>query len=143
MANPSNERHTEVRRIITRFEDQLRMFRASELASWGHLLEAEALLCPGKDLPTSADELDLLARIHVKLGQYDLARRRWEDAAKSGNRCAEFEECLKVLENWLAFRHRMWIWRIKLATAVATLLLSVWILAWLWFCLPVHKIQLP
>ncbi len=130
MANPSNERHTEARRIITRFEDQLRMFRASELASWGHLLEAEALLCHGKDLPTSADELDRLARIHVKQGKYDLARRRWEDAAKIGNQRAEFEECLKVLENWLAFRHRMWIWKIKLAISVAVLLLSVWILIW-------------
>lgn len=128
MTTPTDERHTEVRRIITRYEDQLRMSRASELASWGHLLEAEALLCPGKDLPTSADELDLLARIHVKQGQYDLARRRWEDAVKAGNPRAEFEECLKVLENWLAFRNQMWIWKVKFAAAVATLLLSIWIL---------------
>ncbi len=133
MTPPTDERHTEARRIVTRFEDQLRMSRACELASWGHLLEAEALLCPGKDLPTSADELDLLARIHVKQGQYDLARRRWEDAAKSGKRCAEYEECLKVLEDWLAFRHRMWIWRIKLAAAVAMLLLSAWIVYMLQF----------
>ena len=128
MTPPTDERHTEARRIITRYEDQLRMSRASELASWGHLLEAEALLCPGKELPTSADELDILARIHVKQGQYDLARRRWEDAGKSGDRCAEFEEFIKILEAWLVFRHRMWIRRIKLATAVATLLLSIWIL---------------
>jgi len=128
MAPPIDERRAEAQRITTRFENHLRTSRASELASWGLLLEAEALLCPGKELPMSADELDLLARIHVKQGQYDLARRRWEDAAKIGNPRAEFEECLKVLENWLAFSHRMWIWKIKLATAVVTLLLSIWIL---------------
>ena len=128
MKPPTDERHTEARRIVTRFEGQFRMSCACELASWGHLLAAEALLFHGKALPTSADELDLLARIHVKQGKYDLAMRRWEDAGKSGDRCAEFEEFIKILEDWLVFRHRMWIWRIKLATAVATLLLSIWIL---------------
>lgn len=106
------------------------MSRASELASWGHLLEAEALLCAGRDQPTSADELDLLARIHVKQGQYDSARRRWEAAVKIGGGCAEFEDCLRVLEDWLALRQRMLIWKIKLAMAVAALLLSVWIVVW-------------
>lgn len=133
MTSPIDERRAEVQRLAMRFEDRLRLSRASELASWGRLLEAEALLCPGKHLPMSADELDLLARIHVKQGQFDQAKRRWEDALKLGDRRAEFEECLKVLENWLVFRKRTWIWRIRLAMWAVALLLTIWILVRLWF----------
>jgi hypothetical protein len=132
MALPIDELRAEVQRLTTRFEDRLRLSRASELASWGRLLEAEALLCPGRHLSMSADELDFLARIHVKQGQFDLAKRRWEDALKLSDRRAEFEECLKVLEDWLAFRKRMWIWRIRLAMWAVALLLTLWILVRLW-----------
>jgi len=125
---PMNERRAEIQQIAKRFEDRLRLARASELASYGHLLEAEALLCPGMHLPMSSDELDMLARIHVMQGRYDLARRRWEDAAKSGDCRAEFEECIKVLDDWLAFRQCLLIWRIKLALCLTTILLSIWIL---------------
>lgn len=89
----------EIQQLAKRFDDRLRLSRASELASWGRLLEAEALLCPKGHLPTCADELDMLARIHVKQGQFDLAKRRWEDALKTGDRRVEFEECLKALED--------------------------------------------
>lgn len=132
MALPIEERLAEVQRLTTRFEDRLRLSRASELASWGRLLESEALLCPGRHLPMSADELDLLARIHVKQGQFDLAKRRWEDAVKVGGRNSEFEECLKMLESWLAFRKCMWIWRVRLTMWAVALLLTVWILVRLW-----------
>ena len=132
MVSPIDERRAEVQRLTTRFEDRLRLSRAGELASWGRLLEAEALLCPGRHLPMSADELDLLARIHVKQGQFDLAKRRWEDALKLGDRREEFEECLKVLEDWLFFRRRMWIWKIRLGMWAVALLLTVWILVRLW-----------
>ena len=81
----------------------------------------------------SVDELDLLARIHVKQGQFDQAKRRWEDALKLGDRRAESEECLNVLENWLVFRKRTWIWRIRLAMWAVALLLTIWILVRLWF----------
>ena len=128
----NDERHAEVQRLVARFEDRLRLSRASELALWGRLLEAEALLCPGRHLPMSADELDLLARIHVKQGQFDLAKRRWEDALKLGDRRTEFEECLKVLEDWLVFRRRMWIWRVRLAMWAVALFLTIWILVRIW-----------
>lgn len=132
MVSTINDRRSEVQRIATHFEDRLRLSRASELASWGRFFEAEALLCSGKHLPVSADELDLLARIHVKQGQFDLARRRWEDALKLGDRRSEFEECLKVLEDWLAFRKRMWIWRVRLAMWAMALFLTIWVLVRIW-----------
>jgi len=123
-----NVRRSEIQRITIRFEDCLRLARASEMASWGRLLEAETLLCPGRHVPMSADELDLLARIHVKQGRFDLARKRWEDAVKIGDCSAKYEECIRVLDDWLAYRHRMLIWRIKLGLWLVALLLSIWIL---------------
>jgi hypothetical protein len=132
MALSIDERRAEMQRLATRFEDRLRLSRASELALWGRLLEAEALLCPGRHLPMSADELDLLARIHVKQGQFDQAKRRWEDGLKFGDRRVEFEEYLKVMEEWLVFRKQTWIWRIRLSMCAVALLLTVWILIRLW-----------
>ena len=128
MASPIDERRTEVQRLAKRFDDQLRLARASELASMGRMLEAETLLCPGRHLPMSSKELDLLARIHVKQGYFDLARRRWEDASKISDRSAEFEECIEVLNDWLELKQRMLIWRIRLGLWIVTVLLSFWIL---------------
>jgi hypothetical protein len=128
MPLPIDERRAKVQRIIAQFEDRLRLSRASEMATAGRLLEAETLLCPGRHLRMSADELDLLARIHVKQGQFDLAKRRWEDATKMGDRRSEFEECLKVLEGWLVFRKRTLIRRMRLAMCAVALLLTIWIL---------------
>ena len=132
----TEERRADIQQLTKRFDDRLRLSRASEMASWGRMLEAEALLCPERHLPMSADELDMLARIHVKQGRFDLARRRWEDAVKLGARRAEFEECLKALEDWLAFRQRMLIWQIRFAMWTTALLLTVWMLARIYFATP-------
>ena len=123
-----NVHRVEIQQMARRFEDRLRLARASELASYGHLLEAESLLCPGMHLPMSTEELDLLARVHVQQGRFDLARKRWEDAAKTGNRRAEFEECIKVLDDWQEFRYQMLIWWTRLGLNLAAILLSAWIL---------------
>lgn len=123
----TNERRDEVLRIAQRFDDRLRLARASELALSGRLLEAEALLYPG-NLPMSDDELDLLARIHVKQGQYDLARRRWGAVTKNGVRHVESEECVKSLDQWLDHRYRLLLWRIRIAIWSLILLITVWLL---------------
>lgn len=127
---PANidERRAEMQRLTKRFDDRLRLSRASELATLGRLLEAEAMLSPGRHLPMSADELDLLARIHVKRGQYDLAKKRWEDAIKIGERRNEFEDCIRVLNIWLVYRQQMLIWRIRLCMYLAAILLAFWLL---------------
>ncbi len=117
-----------LQQILKRYDDRMRLSRASELASSGRLLEAEAYLCPGRHLPMSVAELDMLARIHVKQGFYDIARRRWEDAIKTGERRDEFEECIKVLENFLEYKHQIWIWRVRLFMHVAAILLTFWLL---------------
>lgn len=76
----------------------------------------------------SAAELDLLARIHVKMGCYDLAKQRWEDAIKTGERTADFEECIKVLENFQEYKRQLWIWRVRLCMHFAAILLTIWLL---------------
>ena len=78
-------------------------------------------------MPQSADGLDLLARIYVQQGRFDLARRRWEEALKVGGRLVEFENCLKVLDAYTGqvFRRRLMIWKITLVLLIATLLICV------------------
>jgi hypothetical protein len=128
MPSTIDERRAEMQGLTKQFDDRLRLSRASELASWGRLLEAEAMLCSGRHLPMSADELDLLARIYVKQGQYGLARKRWQDAIKIGERRNEFEECLIVLDRWLEYRQQMLIWRIRLCMYLVAILLTFWLL---------------
>lgn len=127
MSSLPDQSQTAVSRIVERFEDRLRLARAMEMASSKRLLEAEALLCPGGMMPQSADGLDLLARIYVQQGRFDLARRRWEEALKLGGRQVEFENCLKVLDAYTGqvFRRRLMIWKITLVLLIATLLICV------------------
>lgn len=113
---------------MLRFDDRVRLARASELATRGHLLEAEALLCPGLQLPSSPVELDLLARIHVQQGQYAQAQRRWEDALKISEQRDEYEECIKVMNNWLESRQQTLIWQIRLGLIAVAIILSFWVL---------------
>ena len=127
-------RQRELQRIVQQFESRMLLARAAELASAGRLLEAQVLLCPNEATPKSADELDLLARIYVKQGRNDLAKRRWEEAMKSGERGAEFVDCLKVLENYQeqlhqeqVYRHKLMLWAIKLALWVIALLFYLWL----------------
>lgn len=127
MSASKNESRDEVQRIVQRFDDRLRLARASELASCGRLLEAEALLCSG-NLPISDDGLDLLARIHVKQGQFDLARRRWGAVTKNGTRHVESEECVKTLDQWLDHRYRMLLGRVRFAIWGLIFLITVWLL---------------
>jgi hypothetical protein len=52
----------------------------------------------------------------VQQGRYALAKRRWEDALKSAKTRGEYEECIKVLENWekQKYREDLLIWRMQL-----------------------------
>jgi hypothetical protein len=111
-----DERITELRRLAKQFDDRTKLARASELARDGRLLEAEGMLYQGP--PQSVDELDLLARIHVRQGRFEDARRRWKDAAKLDGSHTH-DECIELLDRWLEYRHRMVLWRLKLACCTA------------------------
>jgi hypothetical protein len=114
MSTKVDQRLSDLRRLAKQFDDRTKLARASELARDGRLLEAEGLLCQGKGLPESVEELDLLARIHVKQGRFDDARRRWRDAGKLDG-SPSHDECIDILNRWLEYRHRLVLWRLKLA----------------------------
>lgn len=114
MSTYADERLGVLHQLGKQFDERMKLARACELAQDGRLLEAEGILCQGKGLPQSVDELDLLARIHVRQGRYEDARRRWRDAAKLDGSHSH-DECIDVLDRWLVYRHKMVLWRLTLA----------------------------
>lgn len=126
MATPAHDPAT----LVHTFETRLRLARATELAHSNRLLEAEAILSPGRSLPSSPEHLDLLARIHIRQGRLDLARQRWQTAIKNGGPHAEFEECLAALESYSRqlFQRRVWKWRITLTLCVIALFIFLQLL---------------
>jgi hypothetical protein len=102
------------RDAVARFNARLRLGRASQLACDGRLLEAEGILCLGGVTPDCPADLDLMARIRVRQARYEDARRFWRMAQRAdGNR--DHEECIQVLDQWLEYRHKLLVWRVKVA----------------------------
>ncbi len=114
-------------RLIADLDERLRLARAADLASSNRLLEAEALICKKNGRDASARELDLLARIHVKQGRLDSAKRRWEDALSLVQDRAPTEKCLRILESYAQqlFRRRVRLWWLTIALLVGTLVLCI------------------
>jgi tetratricopeptide (TPR) repeat protein len=119
------------RLALREFDVRLRLARASELALLNHLNRAEQVLCEMGISKASAEELDLLARIHVRQGRFEDARKRWEKAIDrdEGNR-SKFEECLRELEDFSVkqMKRRLIEWRVSLALLSFSLLIGIWIL---------------
>lgn len=115
MPTDGDEQFSEAYRIVSRFDERLKLARASELAGGGRLLEAEALLCPLGRHPNSAQELDLLARILVRQGRYDEARQCWREVADGDQRKKDAHDCIVALNGWLDHRRALFRWRVKLA----------------------------
>lgn len=76
---------------------KIRLARATELAQSGRLLEAEAALALNGELPQSAGELDLLARIAARQGRFEDARRFWNKALQEQPTNEIFKQCLERL----------------------------------------------
>jgi len=81
-------------RHLATFELRLKLARAAELARAEAFHEAESILKEG----VTAEELDLLARIHVQQGNFHDARRRWEMAiCRSKDPEGKYRNCLSEL----------------------------------------------
>ena len=129
----------EALRLVQQFDESLRLARATELATSNRLLEAEALLCPRGGADVSVAELDLLARIHVRQGRFDAAKRRWKQAVvRAVDSRVKFEECLRVLEEYRIrrMRRRKMEWWITLTLLISSLAISIWVLFRLNFFIP-------
>lgn len=131
MATSFQRTPNDLRQVLREFDERLRLARASELALLNHLQRAEEVLCAGGISKASSAELDLLARIHVRQGRFEDARKRWEKAIDrdEGSR-SKFEECLQELEAFSAkqMKRRLIEWRVSLALLSFSLLIGVWIL---------------
>jgi hypothetical protein len=66
--------------IVRQFEARMNIARASELASFGRILEAEALIAHENRAPKTWDEIDLLARIRVRQGKFAEAVQLWKQS---------------------------------------------------------------
>ncbi len=121
----------EVSRLVLKFDEQLRIFRAAELATCNRLLEAAALLCPAGRNASSAAELDMLARINVRQRRFAEARKCWELAiTRDSEKKEECEQCLQVLEVYSAqcYKRRVIDWWIALILLALSLVISIWTL---------------
>jgi hypothetical protein len=116
--------------IVRVFSRRIRLARAAELASAGSLFRAEELLMPNGELPDSAEELDLLARILVRQKRYGEAQKRWNDAFRVSGGKSHYQDALNTLNYYLqALKWRRQI----LVPAVFVLILIIWIGIWYQF----------
>jgi tetratricopeptide (TPR) repeat protein len=131
MATLYKSTSNDARQALQEFDARVRLARASELALLNHLHRAEELLCAGGVSKASAEELDLLARIHVRQGRYEDARKRWEQAiSRDESSRSKFEDCLRELEAFSAkqMKRRLIEWWVTVCLLAFSLLLGIWIL---------------
>ena len=88
----------QTRDTLTDYFDQIRYARAADLARSGRYVEAEALLSPKGEFPSSPKEIDLLARIAARQRDYDRAEELWKRAIAMTPGRESFPETLAALE---------------------------------------------
>lgn len=79
--------------------EKLRFVQATELVRSGKYLEAEAMLSPKGQIPETATELDLLARIYAYQERFEDAARYWQAALKNDPGNSNYKNCLEHLSD--------------------------------------------
>jgi len=79
--------------------EKLRFVQATELVRSGKYLEAEAMLSPKGQVPETATELDLLARIYAYQERFEDAARYWQAALKKDPGNSNYKNCLEQLSD--------------------------------------------
>lgn len=102
------------RDVARGFDSRLRLARATELAHSNRFLEAVELLSPKGKLPSDPNELDILARIHLRQKDFNAARRRWLDASSANPDSPIYRQAIDALDSWLEYRHKLTLWKLKL-----------------------------
>jgi hypothetical protein len=116
-------------KIAQAFSLRLRLARSAELALAGSLLRAEELLTPGGSLPETAEELDLLARIHVQQRRYAEAHKRWKEALRVSGGKSSYQDALDSLNAYVTVLQRRR--RILLFAASIVILILTTVLAFI------------
>jgi hypothetical protein len=91
---------------IDRFNQEIQLARASELALSGRLLQAEALLVSKERFPNTWEELDLLARIRVREGKLADALQLWGRGATIPTHSSRAHACIASLQNYAAAKFK-------------------------------------
>lgn len=89
---------TQIRATLGAAFEQIRLARAAELARSSRLLEAAAILAPDGRLPENPQGLDMLARIAVRLQDFDTAQCCWRNASQMEPGNPAYAECLGELQ---------------------------------------------
>jgi len=126
MSNATSERAT--RDAIDRFNDRLRLARASELALARRYIEAEALVLGGGKRP-SCEGYDLLARIQVRNGRFSQAKASWGKSLETGGNEDRIRDYLAALaaHEERVFKRRLIVWRLTLLLWILFTCLAAWL----------------
>jgi len=116
---------TAVRSILSEYVQGVRLARATDLAHSRRYLEAIALLAPQGDLPSSAKELDLLARIAARQRRYADAERYWRKASETTPDTADYREAAICAAR--AGRNLTQIKQVVLASLIAIVLAVIFL----------------
>lgn len=115
---------------LEQYSSQLRIARASELAALGHYELAADILTGNQRRRLDHEELDTLARIHVRSGDFQSAADCWSKALSKAppTEAKEYEACLSSLEQWLRHKQDLLVWKLRfimwlLAAGTATWLI--------------------
>lgn len=122
-----------LRKLSTQLEEytsQLRMARASELAALGHYDLAIEALNRSDRKPLSHEELDILARIHIRKGDYHEAAQCWQEAITlvPSSEAAEYRDCLKSMKQWLRHREDLLVWKLRFIMWLCALAAAAWLI---------------
>jgi len=109
--------------------ENLRFVQATELVRSGKYLEAEAMLSPKGQVPETARELDLLARINAHQERFEDAARYWQAALKKEPNNSNYKTCLEQLSDIQAGKDfpdgdRNTVLRIGIGACVILLIIS-------------------
>jgi hypothetical protein len=98
---------TSLAEVFSQLDARLRLARATELASLGRFLQAEALISSHIEEPKTWEEMDLLARIRVQQGRLTDAFKLWHRSLRlSPEKIASVEACLESLSAYVAAKQK-------------------------------------
>jgi tetratricopeptide (TPR) repeat protein len=115
--------------LIEDFSVKLRIDRALVIAENGNPLKAIDVLIKYNRLPDNHEELDVLARLYLKVGDFKHARICWEQANKSTSNNTKYKDALKALEKYVALLEQ----KKKLFIKIGLIALAVFTLSFLSF----------
>lgn len=114
---------------LEQYSSQLRMARASELAALGHYDLAIEALNGKEQKQLEHEELDILARIHIRKGDYHEAAQCWQEAItlEPSSESGEYRDCLKSMDQWLRHREDLLVWKLRLMMWLCALAAAAWL----------------